>query len=247
MTSLDFRNLFLGLDIDTPILGGGKQPYINFDNSASTPPFKAVQEAINNFMPYYSSVHRGTGFKSKLSTHIFEEARQKVLDFVGADSKIHTCIFVKNTTEAINKLSRRFPFTPQRNLVLTTAMEHHSNDLPWRYHANAVHIKLLPDGRLDMEDFDAQVTKYADQIALVSISGGSNVTGFINPIDELAEKAHAVGAQFMVDSAQLAPHRKINMRNLDDPSHIDYLAISAHKLYAPYGSGALIGRLDTFE
>jgi selenocysteine lyase/cysteine desulfurase len=88
-------------------------------------------------------VHRGTGFKSQLSTHAYEQARAVALRFVGADPAVHTCVFVKNTTEAINKLARRFPFDPGKDVVLTSGMEHHSNDLPWR--ANAETIPRCPD------------------------------------------------------------------------------------------------------
>ena len=84
-------------------------------------------------------------------------------------------------------------------------------------------------------------------MALVAITGASNVTGYINPIHRLAEKAHAAGAQMLVDCAQLAPHRKVDMGALDDPAHLDYVVLSAHKMYAPFGTGALVGRRDTFE
>ncbi len=243
----DYSSLFVGTETNVPLLDGSQTRYINFDNAASTPPLKAVQQAVNDFLPYYSSVHRGTGFKSQLSTHMYEEARRITMKFLGANSQDHTCIFGKNTTEAINKLARRFPFTARRNVVITSAMEHHSNDLPWRAQVEVVHVGLLPDGRLDIDDFDAQLAKYADRVALVTVTGGSNVTGFINPIHDLAEKTHAVGAQFMADCAQLAPHRKVEMHPLDDPRHLDYAVISAHKMYAPYGTGALVGRRDLFE
>ncbi len=244
--SKSYRHFYNGLDIETPLIDGGKTGYINFDNAASTPPFKSVQKAVEDFMNYYSSVHRGTGFKSQLSTHVFEESREIVLRFVGADPKSHTVIFVKNTTEAVNKLARRFPFTDERNVVITSGMEHHSNDLPWRANAEAVHVDILEDGRLDLVDFDAKLAEYGERIALVSITGASNVSGFINPIHDLAEKAHAVGAMFCADLAQMAPHRKVEMLSLEDPRHLDFVTLSAHKLYAPYGPGALIGRTDVF-
>jgi len=243
----DFRSLFVGLDVKTPRLDGSQQPYINLDNAASTPPFKAVQEAVDGFLSYYSSVHRGTGFKSQLSTHAYEEARQITLQFLGANAHQHTCIFVKNTTEAINKLARRFPFTAERDVLLTSVMEHHSNDLPWRPVAHTVHIDLTPDGRLDEASFDAELARYGRRVALVAISGASNVTGILNPVHRLAEKTHAAGAQIVVDCAQLAPHRRIDMLPLDNPAHLDFVAISAHKMYAPFGSGALVGRRDVFE
>jgi cysteine desulfurase/selenocysteine lyase len=243
----DLELLFVGTETEVPLLDGKTTRYINFDNAASTPPLKAVQKAVNDFMPYYSSVHRGTGYKSQLSTEMYEQARQITMEFVGADPLTHTCIYGKNTTEAINKLARRFPFTKERNLVLTTAMEHHSNDLPWRAQAEVVHIAVHPDGSLDLVDFDAKLVEFGDRVALVSVTGGSNVTGFITPIHDLAEKSHAAGAYFMADCAQLTPHRKVEMLPLDDPRHLDFVSISAHKMYAPYGTGALIGRRDVFE
>ncbi|GAB4530716.1 MAG: aminotransferase class V-fold PLP-dependent enzyme [Anaerolineales bacterium] len=242
----DFRDLYVGVDLAIPILGGETRRYVNLDNAASTPAFRWVQQAVDEFLPYYSSVHRGTGFKSQLSTYFYEKARHTVLAFMGANPDEHTCIFGKNTTEALNKLARRFLFTPQRDVVLTTLMEHHSNDLPWRANAHVVHVGVLPDGRLDEAELDALLAHYGSRVALVAVTGASNVTGYLNPIHRLAEKAHAVGAQILVDCAQLAPHRAVNMGSLDDPAHLDYVSISAHKMYAPFGSGALIGRRDTF-
>lgn len=242
-----YRNLFVGLEVETPLLDGTRRIYTNLDNAASTPSLVAVQSAVNRFLAYYSSVHRGTGFKSQISTHIYEQARQMTLCFLGAQPDEHTCIFVKNTTEAINKLARRFPFTKERDVVLTSGMEHHSNDLPWRAATKTIHIALTPDGELDESDFDDKLAIFGSRLALVSITGASNVTGYLNPIYRLAEKAHAAGAQIVVDCAQLAPHRDIDMRHLDDPTHLDFVTISAHKLYAPFGGGALVGRRDVFE
>jgi cysteine desulfurase / selenocysteine lyase len=243
----DYRNLFVGTDINVPLLDGTHRPYINLDNAASTPSFLAVQQSVNAFLNFYSSVHRGTGFKSQLSTHVYEQARSIIMDFVGADPQVHTCIFVKNTTEAINKLAYRFPFEGNRNVVLVSGMEHHSNDLPWRAAAETVHVGLTPEGDLDEQDFDAKLSQYGKRVALVAITGASNVTGKINPIHSLAEKAHSAGAKIAVDCAQLAPHRKVEMLPQDDPRCLDYVAISAHKMYAPFGAGALIGIKETFE
>jgi len=242
-----YTSLFVGTETKVPVLDGSYRRYINLDNAASTPALHSVVDAVNQFMSFYSSVHRGTGFKSQYSTHLYEEARRTVLAFVSADPSTHICIFSKNTTEAINKLSKRFPFSQEKNVVLTSGLEHHSNDLPWRAVALTIHIRLTPEGQLDENDFDRKLAEFEGRVALVSISGASNVTGFINPIHRLAEKAHAAGAQILVDCAQLAPHRKIDMLQLTDPKHLDYLAISAHKMYAPFGTGALIARRDTFE
>lgn len=242
-----YRELFVGLEVETPVYGGRLQPYINLDNAASTPPLANVQQAVMNYLPYYSSVHRGTGFKSQISTHCYEESRKTVLAFVGASDQEYTCVFGKNSTEALNKLAQRFPFTDQRSIVITSGMEHHSNDLPWRANAKTLHVGLLPSGELDEAEFDRLLELYASQVALVAITGASNVTGYINPIHRLAEKAHAVGAHILVDAAQLAPHRKVRVGRLVDEDHIDYVVLSGHKMYAPFGTGALISRLDTLE
>jgi selenocysteine lyase/cysteine desulfurase len=125
-------------------------------------------------------------------------------------------------------------------------MEHHSNDLPWRRRAQVVRAQVTSDGRLDEDDVDRLLAQYGDRIALLTVSGASNVTGFIQPIHRLARKAHAVGARILVDAAQLAPHRRIDIRPDNDPEHIDFVALSAHKMYAPFGAGALVGPREIF-
>ena len=243
--TLDYRQRFVGLDLPVPRLNGSRQPYINLDNAASTPPLRRVRDGVNEFLDYYASVHRGTGYKSQLSTWAFEQARQRTLRFVGADPEVNTCIFTKNTTEAINKLARRLELS-RDDIILTTGMEHHSDDLPWRQAAHVVHVGLRADGVLDAEDFERQMAKHGGRIRLVAVTGASNVTGFINPIHTLARQAHEAGAQILVDCAQLAPHRPIDMRPESDPEHLDFVVLSGHKLYAPYGTGALIGRRSSF-
>jgi selenocysteine lyase/cysteine desulfurase len=164
---------------------------------------------------------------------------------VGADLSSNTVIFGKNTTEAVNKLSYRLPLSAD-SVVLTTLLEHHSNDLPWRSRAQVVHVGATPEGRLDLDDFDRKLAQYAGRLALVTVSGASNVTGFIQPVHDLARKAHAHGARILVDAAQLAPHRSVDMRSDDDQGHLDFVVLSAHKMYAPFGTGALIGPQEVF-
>ncbi len=240
------RHLVVGVDEAVPVLGGGMRPYVNFDNAASTPALRPVLEKVNEFLKWYSNVHRGTGFKSKLSSWAFDHSREKIAEFVKGNQPERVVIFAKNTTEAINHLAHRFPFR-KGDVVLTTVMEHHSNELPWRRVADVVHIGVLPDGRVDEEDFRRKLTEYRGRVRMVAITGASNVTGYINPVHRWAEWVHAAGAKFFVDAAQLAPHRPVDMRPLSDPGHIDYLAFSAHKMYAPYGLGVLVGERTTFE
>jgi cysteine desulfurase/selenocysteine lyase len=240
------RSRFVGTEIEVPVLGGETVRYINFDNAASTPPLRSVRDGVSAFLDHYASVHRGTGFKSQLSTWAYEDARQTVLRFVGADPARHVCIFGKNTTEALNKLAKRLRFEPG-DVVLTTEMEHHSDDLPYRGVAEVVHVGVLPDGRLDEDDFDRRLSSLRGRVRLVAVTGASNVTGYLNPVHRLAAKAHQAGAWIVVDAAQLAPHRTVRMGDLEDLEHFDFVSLSAHKLYAPFGTGALVGRRDVFE
>ncbi|MFO7680412.1 MAG: aminotransferase class V-fold PLP-dependent enzyme [Chloroflexota bacterium] len=244
-SAIHLRDHVVGLDALVPLLDGSLAPYINLDNAASTPSFRQVLDAINRFMPYYSSVHRGTGFKSRLSTAAYDQSHEIIGKFVGADLDANTVIFGKNSTEALNKLAFRFPFKPD-DIVISTQLEHHSNDLPWRKHTNVVHVRAQQDGRFDESHFDQLLAEYAGRVALVAVTGASNVSGFLQPIHRLARKAHAAGALILVDAAQLAPHRPVDMRPDDDPEHLDFVVLSAHKLYAPFGTGALIGPKEIF-
>jgi len=155
-------------------------------------------------------------------------------------------IFGKNTTEAINKLSHRLPLQPH-DVVLVSTLEHHSNDLPWRARARVEHIVADRRGDLDEDHFEALLRRHAGRVKLVAVTGGSNVTGSMPDVHRLAARAHDAGARILIDCAQLAAHRAIDMRPLHDPGHLDYIALSGHKLYAPFGVGALVGRRDTFE
>jgi cysteine desulfurase / selenocysteine lyase len=244
------RERIVGIDCQVPVLGGSTdgsmRPYVNLDNAASTPVLREVLDAVNDFMPWYSSVHRGAGFKSRLATQAFEDARDTVARFVGANPREHTVIFGKNATEAINKLSYRLPLT-SNDVVLVSLLEHHSNDLPWRIRSQVERIGVDALGHLDEAHFDHLLRRFAGRVKLVAVTGASNVTGSLPDVHALAAKAHAAGAQIVVDCAQLAAHGTIDIGTLDDPEHLDYVVLSAHKMYAPFGCGALIGRRDTFE
>ncbi len=240
------RELVVGVDEEVPILGGGSQRYINFDNAASTPTLKPILEKVSEFLKWYSNVHRGVGFKSKLSSFVFDQSRERIAEFVNGNQPERVVLFSKNTTEAINLLAHRFPIG-KNDIVLTTVMEHHSNELPWRKVARVVHVNVLDDGRIDEEDLRHKLREYRGQVQLVAISGASNVTGYVNPIHKYARWAHEVDAKIFVDAAQLAPHRPIDMKAPRDSERIDYLAFSAHKMYAPFGLGVLVAERKTFE
>ena len=226
----------LGGDVEVPCIDGRGRRYVNLDNAASTPVMADVWAAVEAFVPWYSSVHRGSGAKSRVSTAAFEDARADVAAFVGAreDDRV---VFVRNTTEAINVLAAALP---DGSRVLSTPVEHHANMLPWRRHD----VRILPFPRSPEELLDAcELALNAERFDLVAVTGASNVTGEIWPVSRLAAIAHRHGAELFVDAAQLAPHRAIDMAR----SGIDHLALSGHKLYAPFGAGALVAgaaRLD---
>jgi selenocysteine lyase/cysteine desulfurase len=236
----------VGAETKVPVLDGTERRYINLDNAASTPALVCVRDTVNEFLEWYSNVHRGTGYKSRLSSWAFEQARDRVARFVRADPKDEVVIFCKNATEAINRLAHRL-LIRKGDVVVTTVMEHHSNELPWRRAARVVHAGVLPDGRVDEEDLAAQLSLHRGRVRLLAVTGASNVTGYINPIYDWARLAHEAGAEILVDAAQLAPHRPIDMRPKASPEHLDYVAFSAHKMYAPFGIGVLVANRAVFE
>ena len=245
--SEDLRDLIVGGHTLVPTLDGTLRPYINLDNAASTPIARAVKDKVDEFLEWYAAVHRGSGFKSQVSSLAYEQARERVAEFVGADLTEHVLIFVRNATEAINRCAGRIPLE-DGDVVLTSLMEHHSNILAWRRKCTHVESISVDDfGAPILSDLDARLAAHKGKVKLVALSGGSNVTGVIPDIHSIARVVHQAGAQLLIDAAQLSPHRPINMGRMGTPESIDFLAISSHKMYAPMGCGALIGPRSAFE
>lgn len=223
----------IGDDVQVECLDGSTRRYVNLDPAASTPSLTRVFDAISELLPLYSSVHRGAGTKSQISTAAFEGARHAVRSFVDAEED-QEVIFLSHTTHAVNLLSALYePGTR----VLASPVEHHANMLPWHRHD----VEFLPfaasaDELLTVTE--EALRRGGGAIRLLAVTGASNVTGEVWPVAQLAELAHAAGAEIFVDAAQLAPHRAISLRALG----VDHLALSGHKLYAPFGAGALIAR-----
>lgn len=245
LSPAQLRALIVGVDQTVPLRNGQQIPYVNLDNAASTPPMVPVVEAVTRFLPWYASVHRGHGYKSKVSTEVFEESRRGIGLFFGCDPRIHSVILGKNATEALNKAAYRLP-VPSGRSVLVSGMEHHSNDLPWRFQAPVRFCHLTADGRLDLDSIRRELR--SGKISLVAVCGASNVTGVINPLRDLATLAHCHGASLLVDAAQIAPHYPVTLGSpANDWNGPDLIAISGHKLYAPFGTGALLGPKDAFR
>jgi cysteine desulfurase/selenocysteine lyase len=240
-----WREHFAGVDLPVPVAGGGTVTGVNFDNAASTPPLKRVRDAVNGFADVYSSVHRGTGYKSRLATEAYEQARELVAHFLRVDERSQVVIFVKGTTDALNRIAAQQARLDGRQ-VLVTEMEHHADLLPWRHRGGHVMVGLSADGHIDLDSIEHALDIGEGKIGLVAVSGASNVTGFVSPIHEVAELAHRHGALVSVDAAQLAPHHRIDVRPAGDPGHLDFVSLSGHKMYAPYGTGVLVAPRDFF-
>lgn len=242
----NLENLVMGLYKKVPLSDGTFSIPVNLDNAATTPPFIYVMSKILDYAPWYSSIHRGTGYKSLISSDIYEESRFIIKDFVKADLEEDDVIFTKNTTESINILSYMLYNENKDIVIISTSMEHHSNDLPWRKF-KIDYIDINEFGELDLDDLENKLIKYKGKVKLVTVTGASNVTGIINPIHKIAEIAHKYNSKILVDGAQLVPHIRFDKKSLSSSEHIDFLVFSAHKMYAPFGIGVIIGYKKFFE
>jgi selenocysteine lyase/cysteine desulfurase len=239
-----------GANLTVPLLDGRRVRYVNLDYAATAPALRAVAERVAEVLPFSGSVHRGAGLPSQASSRLYEAARARVATALGARADDHV-VFVRNTTDATNLLAGSI--RAATGDVLTLDIEHHANLLPWKRHG------IDPGAARNEIRFGHRTVAHADTIAetlrrvevalcdrptaLLAVTGASNVTGEVLPIDRLAALAHAYGARIFVDAAQLAPHRRIHLALSD----VDYVAFSGHKLYAPYGSGVLVGRGDWLD
>jgi selenocysteine lyase/cysteine desulfurase len=228
----------VGDDVLVPCLDGTERRYVNLDAAASTGALPAVFEGVATFVPWYSSVHRGTGMKSRRATDRFEHAREAVLRFAGrAHDGDDVAIICRNTTEAINHLAFRLQLSPT-DRVVTTVVEHHANLLPWARYGTPTHVECDGDGTFGVADVEAALDA-GPPARLLAITGASNVTGWMPDLDAIIAVAHARGVPVMVDGAQLAPHRPL-------PPAADFVVFSGHKMYAPFGGGALVGPRAVF-
>ncbi|MDA8309100.1 MAG: aminotransferase class V-fold PLP-dependent enzyme [Actinomycetota bacterium] len=233
----------VGAGLGVHCLDGTERPYVDLDCAASTPASAAVAAQIGDFLPRYSSVHRGAGFKSRTSTAAYEAARLLMLRHVGREGSGDTAIICRNTTEALNHLAFRLRLDPD-DVVLTTVVEHHANLLPWARYAHRRHVECGTDGVFDLSDVVAALDM-APVPKVLAITGASNVTGWLPPIAEICAAAHARGVPVVLDAAQLAPHRPVP-RGADGTAGPDFIAWSGHKMYAPFGAGALVGPATAF-
>ncbi|WP_084269806.1 aminotransferase class V-fold PLP-dependent enzyme [Patulibacter minatonensis] len=228
----------VGGDLRVPLLDGSTVRFANLDYAATAPALQTVADRVAKVLPFSGSVHRGAGLPSQVSSALYEAARRRVGQALGARPEDHV-VFTRNTTEATNLLASCVPATGD---VVTLDLEHHANLLPW-HRAGTGHRYVEHADTIDATFDRLEAELRRRPVALLALTGASNVTGELLPVERAADLAHAHGARLFVDAAQLAPHRAIALRDLG----ADYLALSGHKLYAPYGSGVLVGRADWLD
>jgi selenocysteine lyase/cysteine desulfurase len=220
-----------------PCVDGQERPYLSLDAAASTSALPAVAERVASFLPWYSSVHRGAGYKSQHATIAYEDARTAALAFAERGGRDDVAIICRNTTEAINHLAYRLGLHPSETVV-TTVVEHHANLLPWVRVARCRHVECNGEGMFSVDDLESALAQNPGP-RLLAITGASNVTGWLPALDDVIAMAHDRSIPVLIDAAQLAAHRPL-------PRDADFLAWSGHKMYAPFGVGVLIGPRTAF-
>jgi selenocysteine lyase/cysteine desulfurase len=228
----------LGRDVRVPVADGSEVVYAALDYGASAPALQRVWDDVAAYAPYYGSVHRGAGHLSRISTDLFERSRRTVAEFLGCrpDDQV---LFTRSTTDSLNLLAHA---VPEGLPVYVFASEHHAALLPWRGEVHRLPVPRTPAAAVAALR-DALAAAPAGRGGLLCVTGASNVTGELWPVAELASVAREFGVRTVLDAAQLAPHRPVDVTALG----VDWVAFSGHKLYAPFGAGVLAGRTDWLD
>ncbi len=246
------RDLMAGVDHPVPFDPddpGSTGIPINFDNAATTPAFKSVLRAIGDAMNTYGAIGRSYGAKSAISTEHYEKYRETVLEFFGMpkNEKKYSVSYVGSATDGLNRLAAML-IRDKNDRVISTRMEHHADDLPWRARCTTLHAEVDSHGLLDMDEMRRLLAENHGNVRVVAVTAASNVTGYVNDVHEIARLAHRHGAKIVVDGAQIAAHKPFRMYGGNSPDDdIDFFTFSAHKVYAPFGGGAIIGLRDDLD
>ncbi len=243
LASLQAR--FIGRDTEYPTVDGKRGPRIYLDSAASTLMMAPAYEVGHQFLEHYASTHSDLHYAARGASRAFEWAHEKVLEFVGASPAQYCAFFAgSGATAGFNRMAASLGAArPEREVVLVSEIEHHSNDLPHRQHsARVVHIPCRGEferyGALDMAKLEELIEEHGERINYIAVTGASNVSGAITPLEEVARLAHSVGAYLLVDASQMIAHAPVDM----DAADIDVLVFSGHKIYAPGSPGAVIAK-----
>ena len=223
------------------------KPLVYFDNAATTQkPLCVIERERAYYLNENCNIHRGVHYLSQKATEAYENARKTVADFIHA-REAREVIFTRGTTESVNLLATSFEhfFIQEGDTVLVSAMEHHSNLVPWqqmvqRHHGNLLVIPMSDKGELDLNCYSELLDQ---RPKLVAVAHVSNVLGTINPVKEMVRMAHEKGIPVVIDGAQSVAHMPIDVQDLD----CDFFVFSGHKMYAPMGVGVLYGKAEWLE
>jgi len=219
--------------LEVPCADGGQRPYLSFDAASATGALPGVLDAVQAFVPWYASAQGAAGYKSQASAITYECARLAALAFADrGTASDDAVVFCRNATEAIRHLADRLRLS-RDDVVITTVAEHHANLLPWSRDASCRYVECGQDGTFGTEDVVAALSQ-RPRPALLAITGASGITGWMPPLPDVIEAAHRRGVPVLADVAQLAPHHPL-------PADADFLVWSGYKMYAPFGTGVLIG------
>jgi cysteine desulfurase / selenocysteine lyase len=240
------QSAFIGVDTEYLLADGRRTRRCYLDSAASGLMLRPAWKTAEAFLRHYANTHSDLHFGARIATHAYAWAHERALAFVKADPAKYACAFIgSGATGGINRLARTLrAVRPERKTVLVSGMEHHSNDLPHRKHAEAFeHIPMVGDapayGCIDTAALAKILDRHRGDVRYVAVTGASNVTGIINPLPEIADLVHAHDAWLVVDGSQLVMHAPIDMS-----VGIDFLVFSGHKVYAPGSPGVLVGRRD---
>ncbi|KPM49502.1 cysteine sulfinate desulfinase [Jiulongibacter sediminis] len=223
------------------------KPLVYFDNAATTQKPQVVIDALSGYYSgYNANIHRGIHYLAEKATSAFEASRKSIQEFLNAPSS-DEIIFTYGTTDGINLISNTYgrAFLSEGDEIIISTMEHHSNIVPWQMlcEEKGCVLKVIPisdDGELLMDEYHQMLS---EKTKIVSVVYASNALGTINPVKEIIDAAHSVGAVAIIDAAQATSHIKIDVQSLD----VDFICFSAHKLYGPTGMGALFGKRELLE
>lgn len=242
---------FIGLNTTYTLADGRKTRRVYLDSTASTLMMGAAHRAVTTFLNHYANSHSLLHFSAKITTREYGWAHERILSFLKADPQDYTCFFTgSGATGGLNRMARVLrDYRPEKDTVLVSLMEHHSNDLPHRKHAGRViHIPLDTrhgdqPGCLNMAALEQELKRQAGRVNYVAITGVSNVTGIINPIHKIAKVVHRHDAIILVDGAQMVAHLPVQLGGHFDPARdIDVFVFSGHKTYAPGSPGVVVCR-----
>lgn len=246
------QDSFIGRDTVYPLADGSSSPRRYLDSAASTLMMQPAFEVAQDFLTHYASTHSELHYAARGASHAYDWAHERVLEFVGAPGDEYCAYFTgSGATAGFNRIAAEFAAKrPERDVVILSEMEHHSNDLPHRKHAaEVVHIPLMGEapayGGLDIDVVRKTVEHYGERINYFALTGASNVTGALTPIHELAQLAHSVGAYLVIDASQMIAHAPVAMKDkTQNDGDIDVLVFSGHKIYAPGSPGVVIAKRE---